>query len=473
MRYHSCVRWNWPLQLTDRSSSCDGRFHLARVCWVRTWSEKILIEEQTINTNTPFETEVERNYRHNFTVNVLDGTTFWLGMSFMAARTILPLYVSHLTDSTLAIGLLATIVSTGWLLPQLFTANWVQRLPVKKFVIVQVGFFAERVPVFLLILSALLATISETLALITFFIFITWHVVGAGTVAVGWQDMIAKVFPRERRGRFFGIMNFGGTAIGVLGAAAAVYILDKYEFPYGYAICFTAAAIFIFISWIFVALTREPAQVSKAKPISQREYLSRLPAILRNDPNLRRYMLSQVVIVLGSMAVGFLAVYAVQRWNLPDGQAAAFTISMLIGQAISNLIFGWLADRKGHKLVLELSTLCGALAVGIASIAPSPVWFHIVFALAGASAAGFMLSGIMIVFEFCEPEIRPTYIGLNNSVMGVFAALTPLLGGWLAITVGYQALFMISFIIGLAGLALLRWTVRDPRHVNRAVQPLD
>lgn len=430
-------------------------------------------EEKSIQTNNAFETEVERNYRHNFTVNLLDGTTFWLGLSFIATRTILPLYVSHLTDSTLAIGLLAMIVSTGWLLPQLFTANWVQRLPVKKVVVVRVGFFAERLPLFLLILSAWLATRSQTLALVTFFIFLTWHVVGAGVIAVGWQDMMAKVFPTERRGRFMGITNFGGTATGILGASAAVYILDQYEFPYGYAICFAAAAIFIFISWIFVAQTREPAQVSKAKPVSQREYLSRLPAILRGDPNFRRYLLSQIVIVLGGMAVGFLTVYAVQRWNLSDGQAAAFTISMLIGQAVSNLIFGWLADRKGHKLVLELSALCGALAVGIASIAPSPLWFNVVFALAGASVAGFILSGIMIVFEFCEPEIRPTYIGLSNSIMGVFAALTPLLGGWLAVTVGYQALFVISFIIGLAGLALLRWTVSEPRHVNQAVARLE
>jgi len=432
-----------------------------------------LREEQSIQSSTDFETEVERNYRHNFTVNVLDGTTFWLGASFIATRTILPLYVSHLTDSTLAIGLLAMIVSTGWLLPQLFTANWVQRLPVKKVVVVQVGFYAERLPVFLLILSAWLATRSQTLALVTFFIFLTWHVVGAGVIAVGWQDMMAKVFPTARRGRFLGITNFGGTATGILGASAAVYVLDQFEFPYGYVICFAAAALFIFISWVFIAQTREPAQVSKAEPISQREYLGSLPAILRKDPNFRRYMFSQIVVVLGGMAVGFLTVYAVQRWNLPDGQAAAFTISMLSGQAVSNLIFGWLADRKGHKLVLELSVLCGALAVGIASIAPSPIWFYVVFVLVGASAAGFILSGIMIVFEFCEPEIRPTYIGLNNSVMGVFAALTPLLGGWLVITVGYQALFVISFIISLVGLALLRWMVREPRHVNQASAQLD
>lgn len=417
--------------------------------------------------NTTFEAEVERNYRHNFIVNVIDGTTFWLGASFMTYRTILPTFVSHLTDSTLLIGLLATIVSTGWLLPQLFTANWVQRLPVKKVVPVRIGFFAERVPVFLMILAAWLATRSERLALVAIFVFVTWHIVGAGTIAVGWQDMIAKVIPLDRRGRFFGITNFGGTGTGILGAAAAAYVLDRYAFPYGYVISFAAAALFIFISWFFLAMTREPAQVSEAAPVSQLEYLRRLPAILRADANYRRYLFSQIVTAMGGMAVGFLAVYAVRHWDLPDSQAGAFTISMLVGQALSNLVFGWLADRKGHKLVLELATLAGALAAGIASISPAPLWFHAVFALLGASSAGFMLSGIMIVFEFCEHDVRPTYIGLNNTVIGVFSALTPLLGGWLANTAGYKTLFVISFGISLVGLSLLRWTVREPRHAKQ------
>ena len=118
-----------------------------------------------------FEREVERHYRHNAMVNVLDGTFFWFGASFMATRTILPLYVSHFTDSALVIGLLSVLASTGWLLPQLFTANWIQRLPRKKVAIVHVGLFTERLPVFLMVPAAWLATRSSALALVLFFVY--------------------------------------------------------------------------------------------------------------------------------------------------------------------------------------------------------------------------------------------------------------------------------------------------------------
>jgi len=417
-------------------------------------------------TSTAFEAEVERNYRHNYIVNFLDGTFFWLGFNLIAYRTILPLYVSHYTDSKLALGLLATISATGWLLPQLFTSNWVQRLPRKKVVPVRLGLFMERLPVILLVPAALLSSYSPTLALFLFFVLFAWFMIGAGVVAVGWQDMLAKIFPVDRRGRFFGVTNFSGTATGVLGAAAAAWLLDYYSFPYNYTLCFAFAALFIFISWLCLSQTREPAQISDKPVIAQREYFRYLPSILQNDLNFRRFLISQVIISIGGMASGFLAVYAVQRWQLPDSQAGIFTVSMLIGQALGNLIFGPLADRKGHKLVLELSALLGVLAVGVASLASTSVWFLFVFAFIGVSNAGIILSGIMIVFEFSSPDIRPTYIGLNNTLIGIAVAATPLIGAWIANTKGYQVLFVITAVVGLVGFALLRWTVREPREVS-------
>ncbi len=423
-----------------------------------------LTVERMMTDTAAVEAEVERNYRFNFIVNFLDGTFFWWGASFIAPRTILPLYVSRLTDSSLAIGLLATISATAWLVPQLFTANWVQRMPLKKEAPVRIGLFTERLPVILLVPAAWLANRSPGLALALFFVLFAWHAGGAGLVAVGWQDMLAKVIPVDRRGRFLGVTNFGGTATGVLGAAAAAWLLDRYDFPDGYMYSFAAAAVLISISWIFLALTREPYQTNDEPVVSSREYWRRLPDVLRADRNFRRFLVSQVIVAWGGMALGFLAVYAVRRWQLPDSQAGDYTASMLIGQALSNLLFGALADRKGHKLVLELSALFGVSAVVLAYLAPSPNWFHLIFALVGANAAGSMLGGIMIVFEFTRPEMRPTYIGLSNTIIGVFNAITPMIGGWIVGTLGYRPLFAVAAALGAVGFALLRWTVREPRQ---------
>ncbi len=388
-------------------------------------------------SSTEFDREVERNYRHNFTVNFLDGTFFWFGSSFIAAGVILPLYVSHFTDNDLLIGLVAVISSGGFFLPQLFTANWVEQLPVKKYLPVRIGFFTERVPIVLLAPAAILfATRSPGLALTVFFLLYAWHVFGAGITAVGWQDMLAKVIPVKNRGRFMGLTNFSGTVTGILGAGVAYWLLERFPFPTGYIICFAIAAVFVMISWVFLSLTREPPLANHDKPVSQQDYWKKLPLILKKDPNFLRFLLSTGVINLGGMSLGFLAVYAMKHWNLPDSTVSAYNAPLLVGQAAANLLFGWLADRHGYKLVILLGALAMMLSNGLALFAPSPVWFNLVFVLRGAVAASALLA-MLIAFEFSAPEIRPTYIGVASTASGVSAAIAPMLGGWLATVVGY------------------------------------
>jgi MFS family permease len=295
---------------------------------------------------------------------------------------------------------------------------------------------------------------------------IAWHILGAGVIAVGWQDMIAKLFPVEQRGKFFGVTNFGGTATGILGATTVAWLLDSYEFPFGYMWAFLIGAICIVISWIFLAMTKEPVVAPKTEPISNRDYWKQLPIIIKRDLNFRRYLITQIFIGAGNMAIGFLAVYAVQRWSLPDSQAGGFTIAMLIGQSIGNLSLGWLSDRNGHKLSIEICVLITALAAGIAAIAPQGSWFFIIFFLIGISMAGLMLSGISIVFEFCESDMRPTYIGINNTFRGLVAIAMPLVGGYLAKSLGYSSMFGITCVISLVGLFLIRFWVQEPRKTS-------
>src|SRR5512146_2595303 len=124
--------------------------------------------------NNTVQEEIERNYRWNFLVNSMDGASYWFGMSFISATIILPLFVSHFTQNPLLIGLIPFLSTAGFLLPQMFMANAVERAPRKKFFPVTIGFFLERVPVLLLApVTYFLATRQPVLALIGFFVMYT------------------------------------------------------------------------------------------------------------------------------------------------------------------------------------------------------------------------------------------------------------------------------------------------------------
>ena len=418
-------------------------------------------------TNPTIYQEVERNYRWNFLVNALDGASFWLGMSFISSTVILPLYVSHFTHNPILIGLIPFLYTAGYLLPQLFIANRVERAPRKKFFPVTLGFFLERVPIFLLVPAAyFLAKPQPGLALLAFFLLYSWHCFGGGIIIVGWQDMIAKIIPVEKRGRFFGISNFLGNGTGILGALAVPFLLERPDFPNGYVLTFAAAGVMILLSWVFLSMAREPAVPSTKPTVSQMDYLRSLPAILRKDRNFRVYLLAQTVFSLSGMATGFLVVYSVQTWRLADAQASGFTIALQIGLTVANLFFGFISDRKGHKLNLEICMLLSVLTLALAIVGPSPLWFFPIFFLRGAINAGFNISGISIVYEFTDAENRPTYIGLANTIPGVAGSIAPLIGGWLAGAISFQAMFIFSAILGAIGWVLLRFAVLEPRKIK-------
>jgi len=419
---------------------------------------------ESISTTPDTHAEVERNYRWNFTVNALDGASWWLGMSFISSTVILPLYASHFTQNPILIGLIPFLSNAGYLLPQLFTANWVERAPRKKFFPVTIGFFLERVPIFLMAPAAFFLAIHQPgLALAAFLGLLAWHCLGAGVIIVGWQDMIAKIIPVDRRGRFFGVTNFIGNGTGILGALAVPFVIERYPFPNGYVLAFAAAGVMVLFSWIFLSMAREPAVPSSKRPVSQMDYLRTLPGVLRRDRNFSMYLLAQIVFTLSGMATGFLVVYAVRRWNLPDAQASGFTIALQVGLALANLFFGFLADRTGHKLSLEICALLSLLSLGLAVVAPGPLWFYAIFFLRGAINAGTFISGISIVYEFTEAENRPTYIGLANTLAGIAGGIAPLAGGWLASAAGYRPMFVVAAVIGVIAWGLLRFGVLEPR----------
>jgi len=408
--------------------------------------------------------EVNRNFRWNITVNFLDGAFFWIGLSFISYTTILPLFVSKITVNPLAIALVAAIGGSSWYLPQLLAAGPTEKLARKKPVVVNLGFFTERLPLWFMPLAALMSVKYPLLALVIFFLSYAAHGLGAGVIAPAWTDMLARIFPIDRRGRFFGITAFVGAGLGALGAIFSGWLLKTYPFPINFAYAFFIAALLITISWVFIALTREPAQAVPQEIKRQRSWsASRITAILRDDNNFRHYLIVRLLASFGNMAVGFVTVAAVQRWAVPDATVGLYTAALLVGQTTGNLIAGFIADRWGHRLSLMVGLTAVTCAYLLAWWSPEPFWYNFVFVLVGISSGIAIVSGILINMEFSRPEHVPTYVGIANTTMGIGSVLAPLVGAILALA-GYNLLFIVSAMFGLAALIMLVTVVQEPRR---------
>ena len=404
----------------------------------------------------------EKDYSWNFTVNVIDGVFFWFGLSFISSTTIAPLFISKLTSSTWPIVLLAVVSQSSWYLPQLFTAGWTEGLARKKPAVVGLGFITERLPMLLFPLAALVAVRSPMLALALFFWGYIWHSLGAGIIAPAWQDMVARIFPVQKRGWFFGISSFLGTGTGALGAALSVWILASVAYPRNFALIFAIAAAGIIISWAFIALTKEPAQRPPVILHNQSTSWKKYRRIVGEDRNFRIFLIARILGVMESMGLGFVTVYAIQRFGVADSTVGLYTAAMLLGQTVGNLGAGLLADKYGHKISLEVGLLLSSVGFVAAWLAPSAGWMFPIFAFLGMTTGIRIVSGILIALEFSAPQDRPSYIGIANTSLGVGSIVAPLLGGWLALA-GYDWLFIASAGMGIVALAVMHWMVKEPR----------
>jgi MFS family permease len=335
-------------------------------------------------------------------------------------------------------------------------------LPRRKPIVVNVGFFLERLPILLMVATAWLASRSTTQSLVLFLICYAWFGLGGGMIATAWQDLVARCFPVERRGRFWGVTSFVGTGMGTAGAALSTWLLAAFPFPTSFVYLFAIAAVAFLISWISLALAREPVRATTEPRQTAGAFPGDIPNIIRRDHNFRRFLLARSLLALGRLGTGFVTVSAIHRWQVPDSTVGLYTVAMLVGQTLGSLGVGFMADKKGHKLSLELAAIASALAFAAAWLAPAPEWIFVTFFLLGFNLGATIVSGTLVSLEFSTPERRPTYVGLANSVTGLTAIVAPLLGAWLA-SVDYGWLFALTAAVNLTASIVMRRWVREPR----------
>ncbi len=416
--------------------------------------------------------------RRNRMFHTADGAAYWAGINAVSYNTVVPLFVSKLTDSPLLIGLVAVASQAGWYLPQLLTAGATEQISYKRPIAVRLGLLVERLPALLWPVAALLSLHSPGLALALFLGSYLMHFVGAGLIAPGWQDLIAHTFPAETRGRFFGLTTFLGTALGAIGGFAASRVLGSISYPLDFVLAFAFAAVLVQISWAFLALTREPIRQRRTVPGTQSTVVdsrgsgppparkTRIPgdaiALIRQDRSFARFLIVRTLMGLGTMGFGFVAVYAARAFVIPDEVIALYTVALLLGEAGGNLSAGLLADKRGHRFPLILGTGAVTAAFTIVWLANVAWWFPLVFLLMGYATGAGRVSGMMIAIEFAPADRTPSYTGLTSTLAGFGGLIAPLIGSGLA-AASYTLLFAVCAAINLLAWLGLIVLVIEPR----------
>lgn len=415
------------------------------------------------------------NWRWNFLVFGGDIAFFTFGLNISSAQTILPLFVHHLTPSNVAVALIAAVRNLGLFAPQLLVAPRVERLRhALPFILIATIF--ERIPFLLLAMCALWLTgTSPTLLLALFFLLLLMQQGAGGITFPPWLDLIARTIPSDWRGRFMGWWSGIGGIAGIAGAALGALLIADMAWPGNFALIFALTFAMMIVSFVLLALGREPprAAQSLSSPSGETERRA-VPgmlamarehwALLRADRPLQYLVIANAAVGIATMAGALFAISALRIGGLNAPEVGAESTVLIIATTAGNFLWGALGDRLGHRSVLIGAALCAAGAAALALVAHGVVAYGLVFLLLGLHLSALVLSQLTFITEFAPPDRRPTYIALTSVAYAPFAVGAPILGGWLADRWGYAPVFVIAIAAGLTAAAIYRLRVPHARH---------
>ena len=429
-------------------------------------------------THTQYSTS-NSHYRLNFICFVLDYVFFGVGMAFVSQTTVLPSFVSQLTDSAPLIGLASTIQTGAWLLPQLIAASYLADKDRKKPYILLPAAVGR--PVFWLLAGILFLPGDRppTLILGLFFVSLAIFMGTDALASVAWFDVLSKAIPPTRRGRLIGA---GQVLSGLLtvGAGAVVNALlgpQGPPFPHNYALLFFLAGLSFVVSWLAISFLREPVKPTQAKRLPWNAFLPKLLTVLRENRVFSLLTALRLLTGLSGMAVPFYVIYATEELHFGAEAIGLFISSQVVGGILAGFVLGYLNERSGSKIVIHCSTIL-AIAAPLLALLMEPIAhlagasviyvYSLIFLAIGALNSSYMSGFMNFVLELAPSDERPTYIALTNTLCGVLL-VAPLLGGWLLQATSYPVLFAVT-AVGIAFGLVLTFRLEEPRQMNNGAE---
>ncbi len=387
--------------------------------------------------------------RRNYFLLFMDNVLFTNAMTFLSINTVITYFLNHLGASTFVISFANALASIGTFITQPFFTRRATKLQHKRIPFAKT-LFLQRFFLLAFVLTIPFGATRYPHVMIVLFL-VCWGIFSlfVGSYSPFYMSLFAKMVAKENRGRLRGFA--GGTAnlLALFSVFLIGMILKSVSYPYNYTLLFVIGAILLLLDAYDFVLMREPADETKGPDINYWTYIRDVPRILRKNRLFARMVLGFTMLVIAQIALVYYSLYAIRIYHASNTAVAIFTGIAVIGNTFASVIFGVLADRFSHRVVLELGAIAGILAA-ISAVEVHSLWgVYVAFGFSTTAMAAYNMSSSMLVIERTRHADIPMHISIYILVSLVVSSVLTLGSSYVVTRLSFASIFIAAGIASL------------------------
>lgn len=394
----------------------------------------------------------------NFLLTIISYFFNKLADAVANAKVVLPWIMESLNVPLFLISFLVPIKESGSLLPQLFIAAYVRKLPIRKWVW-SLGTFLQALCMFGIALVAWnMEGLNAGLAIIALLIAMS---LARGLCSVAAKDVVGKTIPKTRRGALNGL---SAMLAGLLVVVLGVYFLLNGEKPFSaqnFGVLLSLAGFFWILASITYGQIKEYPGETDGGGNAFTVAISKL-GILKTDKPFRLFVITRALFLCSVLSAPFFVIIAQQNSDANAYLLGLFILSSGLADLLSANFWGRFSDVSSRKVMIIGATITTSVGFIVFFIdffykeLFSIIWIMpIIYFILSIGYQGIRIGRKTYVTDLAEGNKRTDYVAVSNTLIGFILLLSGLIGT-LSSLIGLGGIILVLSLVGVLAIYLAK-----------------
>ncbi|MCL2222785.1 MAG: MFS transporter [Oscillospiraceae bacterium] len=393
----------------------------------------------------------QEDVRHNLKMFFLDGVSFMPSMALISITAVIPSFLNQLGATTFQIALAASMSFLCVLLSQPLFGFIASRSALMHKTFSKILFLQRFTFLIFILLIPIFAEANTTLVHLFLGFWAVFNLF-VGSYAIFFTPLVIRLLPPDKRGGFRGIGQAIGSFIGVGMSALIPVILYRFAFPYNYMVIYALGVVFLFINAGTFFLLRENKDAEPTVPMRLLEYIKGMPGAVKESSTFRAMIYTCSFLSIANALLTYYTLFALRVFYATETHIALLTGLAILSTAITQIIFGYVADKYGPRITALICAIF-VTAAGITALSAGSLnILFVAWVFANIANAGFFVTATLILGVVSPPSEMPLYVGVFNTITATLSTLIVLVLPPILEGLGFVPLFSIVLACGVISL---------------------